>query len=763
MVSAPVPTSASGQHLSSRWSRWRQLLTSSVSGASLGIFRIGFGLVMLLEAFTLFSPSASSGDRSHFEVYYSGGGARFHFPYPGFEWLPILPDSWMPLIGWGLGLGAVLVALGLWYRFAVVAVFLCWGYLYALESTRTYWMSYYYLELLVSFLLIWMPAARRYGIDAWRFRSKSEDVSVPAWTVWLLRGQLVVTYFYAGVAKLNLDWLSDFMPVRWFLAQPHVGQRLDQFLGANLAAQVKPWLVGEAGAAFISWTGAAFDVGVGFLLLGRRTRLLGLGLMWLFHGINHFLLFNDIEWFPLVGATTALIFLDADWPERCLKWIRKPSLRAPDWPWAIAGAIVIPGIGFLLGCKPTAGSTSRPRASTSPIWPIALCLVWMGWQIAMPLRHWLIPGDARITFEGLSFSWRLKAELYQSSPATILIGDPVVLTSIEGTTRIDWQRWPDDKVLLREVIPGHIPWADLAPIVAVTDPEFGERILFNPLSTKAIAETEIEARNLATRMWTELYGRPPAALHRAVSVGQIVDAYTKAARSRGLQIRDRSQAASMLIREHGRSGNGQMLPFLRRTQPFPTSLDDVSSAPFLWLDDPVVLPVLPKKLPRIDRTAWHSGTINRGRADRGRSDIGGDPVVLHCDSSENAGDARAGIWQSLQPSIAPPEIRWNLVRDAGVSKAMHIGVQPFLLRRYARRVAAEWESATGHRARITARTSVALNGRPPQAIVDPSVDLSAVDVAWFGHNPWILDLATPRIPAGTIPHRPMETVSGAAP
>ena len=167
---------------------------------------------------------------------------------------------------------------------------------------------------------------------------------------------------------------------------------------------------------------------------------------------------TDIEWFPLVGATTVLIFLDPDWPERCLKWVRNPARPAP---------------------APAGPTWPTPR------WILVLCSAWLGWQAIMPLRHWLIPGDARITFEGLSFSWRLKAELYQSIHATIVVQDPAVLATLNGSTRIDWQQWPDEKVLRREVIPGQIPWVDLAPIVAVADPEFGERILFNPVSAEA--------------------------------------------------------------------------------------------------------------------------------------------------------------------------------------------------------------------------------------------------------------------------------------
>src|SRR5207302_978359 len=66
-----------------------------------------------------------------------------------------------------LAVGGLMLCAGLFYRLAALIVFLSWGYLYAIESTRTYWMSYHYLELLVTFLLIWMPAANRYSLDAW--------------------------------------------------------------------------------------------------------------------------------------------------------------------------------------------------------------------------------------------------------------------------------------------------------------------------------------------------------------------------------------------------------------------------------------------------------------------------------------------------------------------------------------------------------------------------------------------------------------------
>jgi hypothetical protein len=81
-----------------------------------------------------------------------------------------------------------------------------------------------------------------------------------------------------------------------------------------------------------------------------------------------------------------------------------------------------------------------------------------------------------------------------------------------------------------------------------------------------------------------------------------------------------------------------------------------------------------------------------------------------------------------------------------MSKAMHLGMQPFLLRRYARRVADSWESQHGRRPSVHASSSISLNGRPFQPAVDPDADLARVPIRAFGHNTWIRDLEEPRIP-----------------
>ncbi len=733
-------------------SRLRLGLARPVDGSSLAAFRIVFGIVMLLEAFTFFHPSFSSGGMSHLDVYYAGPSVRFHMPYLLDACIAPLPRGVFVAAGWLLGLGAAAMVLGLWHRVSSLVVFLSWAFLYGIESTRTYWMSYYWLELLVAFALVWMPASNRFSLDSLRSRRPPSQATVPTWTVALLRAQLVVTYFYAGVAKLNPDWLLDFMPVRWFLAQPHVAERLRSFLGETLAATASPWLLGTPGAAFFSWAGALFDVSVGFLLLHRRSRLLALGLTWTFHGANHFLLFRDIEWFPLLGAASATIFLEPDWPARIRCWLRSPRWAPPDWRWAVPGLLLLPGIGILLGWKSRQAPAPAPVVppAAMPPWKATLVASWVALHALIPIRHLFIPGDPRITFEGLSFSWRLKAEYYQTHPAEITVADPAVLESKAGTrTRVHWDQWQGPPILHRAVERGRIDWRVLPALCVVSDPSLGDRILFNPMAYGVTARDEDEARERVAHAWKALHGRQPDAIHRAMSMGAIVDSYIRAAAQKGTRLRTRDEAMAMIQREHGRMGNGSMTPFLRRSHPFPTGYDDASPNPFLWIEDARLLVGQHPALPRIQPNLWKITPALLGTMDERRIDEGGTPVVLMVERPRHAPlpmPAPFTLWDDAAEPERPPEIRWDGLADAGQSKYMHVSLNPFLLRRYARRVADAWEASTHRRPAVHARTFVGLNTRPPQPVVDPAIDLVHANVPWLAHAPWVLDLQSPHIP-----------------
>ena len=438
-----------------RWSLIQSLavlLARRVPGSSLAVLRVCVGLVMSLEGYALLVPhDAAITSGTPLEHYYTGSDITFHWPYEGLEWLPMLPRTFMYGLVILLIVSGVVMALGLWYRLSAIKVFSVWAYLFAVESTRSYWQSHYYLELLTCFLMLWMPAANRFSVDAWRRRTDPKAITVPFWTLFLLRGQLVIAYFYAGVAKFSFDWFYDAIPVRWFLADPNVMAPYQPYLTKGQLASVQSLLQRPELAYFLSWTGAVFDVVVGFLLLFRRTRIFGLTLMLAFHGTNHLLIFDDIGWFPILGVATALIFLDPDWPDRAFAWIRRPRVNMPDKWWAIIGGIVFPPIGISLGwnLKPTAREGEVGHSALGKY--VLPCVVaWLVWQSLLPLRHHFIDSDARFTYEGFSFSWRLKADTRQAIGHSLRVVDSkVIMPSSVGRSLINFNEWPYDPVVYR--------------------------------------------------------------------------------------------------------------------------------------------------------------------------------------------------------------------------------------------------------------------------------------------------------------------------
>src|SRR5215213_6169254 len=99
--------------------------------------------------------------------------------------------------------------------------------------------------------MFFLPAHRLWSVDAC-LRPSLRSSTVPAWTLEILRFQILVVYFFAGLAKLNHDWLWEAQPLRiWFAARndlPVIGRWLDE-----------PWVAYAA-----SWSGAIYDLTIVF-------------------------------------------------------------------------------------------------------------------------------------------------------------------------------------------------------------------------------------------------------------------------------------------------------------------------------------------------------------------------------------------------------------------------------------------------------------------------------------------------------------------
>ena len=302
-----------------------------VDSASLGFFRIAFGAIMLWEIWRFY-------DHDWVGRYFTD--KAFYFKYWPFEFVQPWPGDGMYIHFGIMAFFAACIVLGLFYRFSATAFFLMFTYVFLLEQAR--YLNHLYLVCLISFLMIFLPAHRRFSLDAWLRPGLRSDV-VPAWSVWLLRFQVAIPMFFGGIAKLNSDWLRG-EPMRAWLAD-----RTDfPVLGNYFTEASVVWL-------FV-YGGLLIDFLFPFYLLNRRTRVLGFLAVLAFHFINNRLF--GIGIFPWLMIASTLIFFTPDWPRRLLTDLR---LFVPDWPrrWAIdlkqgltyRNAAFIVGfiIGFVIG------------------------------------------------------------------------------------------------------------------------------------------------------------------------------------------------------------------------------------------------------------------------------------------------------------------------------------------------------------------------------------------------------------------------------
>ena len=349
--------------------RW---FTAPVDLASLAAFRALFGLVMAASMVRFLAKGWVS------EIYLR---PRFHFPYPGFEWIRPWPDEWMHIHFGLLAILALMIAAGFCYRAATVLF--CLGFTYVELLDQTSYLNHYYLVSLFSGLLIFLPAHRAWSVDAWWKPSLQRDVA-PACALNLLRFQIAVVYLFAGLAKLNSDWLLRAQPLRIWLAArsdlPLIGSLLEQ-----------EWVAFAA-----SWFGAFYDLTIVFFLLRRRTRPAAFLAVVVFH-VATWLLFN-IGMFPWIMIASSTLFFAPDWPRRLLTacaTIAERLTHGGRWSHRL-DALATPA------ASPMMTALRRPRLA------VALLGAYAAVQVLLPLRPYLYNSEHPAwTYQGFNWAWQV--------------------------------------------------------------------------------------------------------------------------------------------------------------------------------------------------------------------------------------------------------------------------------------------------------------------------------------------------------------------
>ena len=337
-------------------SRIDRLLFKQIDVAPLVYFRILFGSIMLWEVTRYYSYD-------WIERYYIA--PQFFFTYYGFSWIEPWPGNLMYVHFLGLGILAVFIILGLWYRASIILFSLGFTYVFLLDQAN--YLNHFYLVSWVGFLMIFVPAHRAVSLDVAR-KPELGVATVPAWRQGLLCGIVAIPYFFGGLAKINEDWLNG-EPMRMWLR----GATDLPLAGSFLTEAWAPY--------FFSYSGLLLDLFVVPALIWRRTRPLAVVALVGFHCLNAEIFSIGIfPWFMLLATP---LFFDP----RQLRFILYFE-RFLGGPASTNAALL-----------PTEGQRR---------WAPAFLGVLVAYHVFMPLRHHLYPGNVHWTEEGHNWSWHMK-------------------------------------------------------------------------------------------------------------------------------------------------------------------------------------------------------------------------------------------------------------------------------------------------------------------------------------------------------------------
>lgn len=351
------------------WERWKAYLQEPEDAASLGVFRILFGSVMLWEVCRY-----ALGHRI---------GRYYVEPVFYFSYIPGI----QPWPGYGmyihfvlLGILSVLLIAGIFYRY--VAILFCIAFTYVFLLDKSQYLNHLYLVCLLSFLFALFPLNRAFSLDRKLF-FPSEPETSPRYARLALRLQFAIVYFFGAIAKINADWLSARPLDSWLLSRSHL-----PVLG--------PLFEYRTTALVFAWAGFLIDLSMGFLLFSRRTFWMGAVLAILFNSLNAYI-FN-IGIFPYVMMASLVLFAEPS-------GLRRALVR----------------LGVEAGDPPEYKAQPPSKAGNAMVLFLhAYILV----HLLLPLRHWLYADDVTWTEEGHRFSWRMKLRDKDACSYGMEITDP---------------------------------------------------------------------------------------------------------------------------------------------------------------------------------------------------------------------------------------------------------------------------------------------------------------------------------------------------
>ena len=326
-------------------------------GISLGVFRAFFGVIMTLQFITF---------REQVPMFVDS--AMFLFTYDFFHWIKPFPEPYLTGVLTLLVLNSAVFATGRFYRITAIIQFV--GMFYVFHLGKALYNNHYYLFILISLLMVFVRGNAEFVLLG------KKTHGIPRWQRILIQTQIVIVFFYGGIAKMNSEWLFHFQPIKAWLPDM-LGSEIMQLITENQMVML---------AAFLSYFGLLFDLVIGFLILSKRTRSIGVPLYLAFHLMNA--VFFNIGLFPWFCMGALCLFVEQQTLVDFLAGARK---------WLLNGK--------------TRQARSEQTEQHSPVKHHLAKAFFFGWiffQLVIPFRHWFIDGWVLWDERGYNFSWFMK-------------------------------------------------------------------------------------------------------------------------------------------------------------------------------------------------------------------------------------------------------------------------------------------------------------------------------------------------------------------
>tara|TARA_B100001057_G_scaffold390945_1_gene399050 strand:- start:202 stop:1290 length:1089 start_codon:yes stop_codon:yes gene_type:complete len=246
--------------------------------------------------------------------------------------------------------------------------FVTFTYIELIEKTT--YLNHYYFVSLISFILIFLPASSCFSLD--NISRRTSYKKVPSWTVDSIKLLMIIVYFYAGLAKINSDWLLNALPLKIWLPSkydiPYIGETILQYNWVHY---------------LMSWGGMFYDLLIPFLLLYKRTRIIGFIFVIFFHLFTAILF--PIGMFPYIMIVSALIFFDGKTHNKIINFLKRNLFFIRD-------RIIE---------KPIDSNQKHRKVI------ITILSIFFFFQITIPFRYVFYPSELFWAEEGYRFSWRV--------------------------------------------------------------------------------------------------------------------------------------------------------------------------------------------------------------------------------------------------------------------------------------------------------------------------------------------------------------------